>query len=270
MSKSSLIDFSRMFDLSGKVAIVTGATGMIGGILSEALASCGADVVVAGRNVRKLRSVSERINALGKKSLEVKVDVTKEEDVRKLADEAVRRFDRIDILVAGAGANILKPAKDYPVDDWEKLMKINATGTFLCNREIGKVMIEQKGGKIINISSIRGWFATSANTVAYSATKAAVNMITRVLACEWAPYNINVNAVAPAMVASGMHIATPDGEATELDPKVLEGIARRTPMKRLARPEDVCGTVIFLASDASNFMTGQILYVDGGASVWAA
>ncbi|MDA4130601.1 MAG: SDR family oxidoreductase [Thaumarchaeota archaeon] len=268
--KTSRIDFPGMFDLGGKVALVTGASGMIGSLLSEALAACGADVVLVARNAQKLKEVSEKVLALGRKSLEVVVDVTKEEEVKRLTSKAVKKFKQIDILVAAAGSNILKPAIDFPLSDWEKLMQANATSTFLCNKEVGRVMIAQKRGKIVNLSSIRGRYATSGNTLAYSATKSAINMITRVLACEWAQYNINVNAIAPAMVATGMHMAGPDGETLKLDPKVLEGIVKRTPMKRLARPEDLCGAVIFLASRASDFMSGQILYVDGGASVWAA
>jgi NAD(P)-dependent dehydrogenase (short-subunit alcohol dehydrogenase family) len=266
----SQVHFPKLFDLTDKVAVVTGASGMLGGRISSALASCGADVVVAGRNTEKLKKISEQIGSIKRTALKVKVDVTSESEVENLVSQTLAKFGRVDILVACAGANILKPSKDYRVEDWEKLMQINARGTFLCNREFGKVMIDQKRGKIINISSIRGWFATSANTLGYSASKAAVNMITRVLACEWARFNVNVNAVAPAMVASGMHTATPDGEVLELDPKILEGITKRTPMKRLAKPEDICGTVIFLASEASSFITGQVIYVDGGASAWAA
>ncbi len=263
-------DFRTLFDLSGKTAVVTGASGMLGARISTALASCGADIVVAGRNMEKLDAASREVRSLGRKSIVVKTDVTKETDVRNLAGESLKQFGKIDVLVACAGANILKPSRVYPAEDFEKLMRINAEGTFLCNREIGNVMIEQKHGKIINISSVRGSFATSANTLGYSASKAAVNMITKVLACEWARFNINVNAVAPAMVATGMHTASPDGEVLHLDPKVLEGITKRTPMKRLANPDDICGAVIFLASEASSFITGQILYVDGGATVWAA
>ncbi|MHB8567967.1 MAG: SDR family NAD(P)-dependent oxidoreductase [Nitrososphaerales archaeon] len=263
-------DLRKLFDLSGKVAIVTGASGMLGSEIASALASCGADVVVSGRNVEKLRAAAEKIRSFGRKTLEVKTDVTSESDLGKLASETMHAFGKIDILVACAGANILKPAKDYPAADFDRLLRINSLGTFLTNKEIGKKMLEQRHGKIINVSSVRGAFATSANAVGYSASKAAVNMITKQLACEWAKFNITVNAIAPAMVATGMHTASPDGEILHLDPKVLEGITKRTPMKRLAQPIDVVGSVIFLASDASNFITGQILYIDGGATAWAA
>ncbi len=249
---------------------MTGASGMLGAEIALALASCGSDIVAAGRNLEKLHSTSDKIRNLGRKVHEVKVDVTSEQDVSNLASEALREFGWIDILVACAGANILKPAGDYPAADFDRLMKINALGTFLTNREVGKKMIEQKHGKIINVSSVRGAYATSANAVGYSASKAAVNMITKQLACEWARHNVTVNAIAPAMVASGMHTASPDGELLQLDPRVLEGIAKRTPMKRLARPSDVVGPVIFLASEASDFITGQIIYIDGGATAWAA
>jgi gluconate 5-dehydrogenase len=259
-----------MFDLKSRVAVVTGATGTLGNSICLALAASGADLVIAGRKEDRLRAVSDQVASLGRRRLIVRADVSKLSDVQELVAQVLREFRRIDILIAGAGVNALHPARDYPLGDWHKLMQINAEGTFLCNREVGKVMIEQNYGRIVNISSIRGWFSAAQNTVAYSATKAAVNMITRTLACEWARYGVTVNAVAPAMVASGMHMSTPDGEVQQMDPKVLEGIAKRTPMKRLASPRDICGPVVFLASDAAGFMTGQIVYVDGGASAWAA
>ena len=243
----------------------------MGRAIAKELASNGANLAIAGRNLDKLDDLREEIVSDHKrKCVRVSVDVTREDQVQTMVSDVVREFGRIDILVAGTGSNLLGPAKDYPLKEFERLLQINALGVFLCNREVGKVMIEQKKGKIVNISSIRGEFATSANAVAYSASKAAVNMITKSLACEWAGYNITVNAVAPAMVGSGMHMSSPDGEKTTVDPKVLEGIAKRTPMKRLATPEDIVGTVLFLSSAASDFVTGQVIYVDGGASVWAA
>jgi NAD(P)-dependent dehydrogenase (short-subunit alcohol dehydrogenase family) len=265
-------DCAKLFDLLDKVAIVTGATGSLGNTLALGLASLGARVVPSGRNVEKLKLLAKKIEEeRGKGStLPVQADVTKESDVEKLVEETVSKFGQIDILVACSGSNILRPAAEYQVNDFRMLMDINALGTFICDKQVGKKMIEQKHGKIVNVSSIRGWFATSANAVAYSASKAAINMITRSLACEWARHNVHVNAIAPAMVGGGMHMSGPDGKAHAIDPKILEGIAKRTPMKRLATPEDLIGPVAFLASDASNFITGQIIYVDGGASVWAA
>lgn len=266
----STTDLRRLFDLRDKVAVVTGASGMLGSEIALALASCGANIVVSGRNLEKLKSTSERVNSLGRKVIEVRTDVTNEQDVVNLAEESVRAFGGIDILVACAGANILRPAKDYPVVDFERLLRINSLGTFLTNREIGKKMIAQHHGKIVNVSSVRASFATGANAVGYSASKAAINMITKQLACEWARYNVSVNAIAPSMVETGMHTATPDGEILHLDPRVLEGIKKRTPMKRLAKPEDIMGSVIFLSSAASDFITGQVIYIDGGATSWAA
>lgn len=260
----------KLFGLDDKVALVTGATGNLGRAIARELASNGAHVALAGRRTNVLDALRDRIRSdYGKRSLSVTADITKEDDVKRMVSETTGEFGRIDILVAGSGTNLLHSAVDYPLREFERLLQINTLGVFLCDREVGKVMIKQKKGKIVNISSIRGQFATSANAVAYSASKGAVNMITKSLACEWAGYNITVNAVAPAMVGSGMHMSSPDGETGSIDPKVLEGIARRTPMKRLATPEDIVGTALFLSSDASDFVTGQIIYVDGGASVWA-
>lgn len=264
------MDETSLFRLDGKVALITGATGSLGAAISRAFAANGADLAIVGRRVEALDTLqSQIITKYGKKCLKIAADVTKEEDVAKMVAETVDEFGKIDILVTAHGSNLLHPAIDYPLQDFERILQINALSVFLCNREVGKIMIRQNKGKIVNISSIRGQFAAAANAVAYSASKAAVNMITKSLACEWAKYNITVNAVAPAMI-TGMHMRTPDGEQINLDPKVLEGIARRTPMKRLATPEDIVGTVLYLASPASDFVTGQIIYVDGGASVWAA
>lgn len=270
LPQTTITHSKNLFDLSDKVCMITGASGTLGRALAYGLSTMGAELVLSGRNEEKLNSIASEVSNLGSSALVIPADVTRESEVRRLTEETVSKLRKIDILVSCSGTNMLHRAVDYPVGDFEKIMNINALGTFLSNREVGKTMIEQKHGKIVNISSIRGWFATSANVVAYSASKAAVNMITRSLACEWARYNVQVNAIAPAMVGGGMHISTPDGKASPMDPKILEGIAKRTPMKRLATPEDLVGPVIFLASDASNFVTGQIIYVDGGASVWAA
>lgn len=262
------IDYPKMFDLSGRVAVVTGASGMLGREIAIGLASCGANLVLSGRNKERLESGAGEVRDAGRKCLTVTGNVSLEEDVAKLAIEAKQEFGKIDILATCAAENFLYPAKDYPVKNWNRLMETNALGTFLSNREIGKVMLLQNSGKIINISSIRGSHATAANAIAYSASKAAVNMITKQLACEWGRYGITVNAVAPAMILSGMHMGS--GEGKQIDQRILDSIAKRTPMKRLANPEDIVGTVIFLASSASNFVNGQIIYVDGGASAWAA
>lgn len=261
--------YRNMFNIKGKVAIVTGASGTIGKAISLALAVHGADLVLVGRNIEKLQDLKSEIEKLGHNAIIIRADVTNEDDVKNMVKNTLAEYGKIDILVSAAGVNFLHPAVDFPLEYWKRLFEINVTGTFLCDREVGKVMIEQKRGKIINISSIRGYYAAAANAVAYSSTKGAINMITKSLACEWAKYNVYVNAIAPSMVRSEIHMTTPDGSRIEMDPKILEGIIKRTPLKRLAEPRDICGAVIFLSSDASDFITGQIIYVDGGATAWS-
>lgn len=172
------------------------------------------------------------------------------------------RYGKIDILANFAGINIPKPAEEYPLKDWKTIMDINATGVFLCCREVGKVMIQQRRGKIINVSSVRSEYALPRNYLGYCASKAAVNMITKQLACEWAKFNVLVNAIAPTI------IETPLTAHLFKDPKFAESLKARIPLGRWGQPTDLVGCAIFLASDASNFITGQIIFVDGGVTTW--
>ncbi|MFQ5879384.1 MAG: SDR family NAD(P)-dependent oxidoreductase, partial [Dehalococcoidia bacterium] len=187
------------------------------------------------------------------------VDVTDEQSVAKLVEQVVSRFGTVDILVNSQGVNIKEAATEFPVADWDVMFNINVRGTMLTCREFGKVMTEKKSGKVINLSSVRGIRATLwGGNEAYCATKGAVDMITRSLASEWAPYDINVNAIAPATVS------TPFSERTLADPERLQRYVANIPMKRIGKTEDVVGACVFLASPASDFITGQILYLDGG------
>ena len=252
----------KMFDLTGEVAIVTGGAGGLGEPTGLALASAGADVVVTSRNLEALRNVAEKIKSLGRKCMAIQADLTKEEDVKRMVKTVVDNFGKIDILVTCAGMNIPKPAEEYPLEDWNKVMSINVTGMFLCCREVGKVMIAQKSGKIINISSVRSAFALPRNYIAYCTSKSAVNMLTKQLACEWGKFNINVNAIAPTVIETPLtlHIL----ENKDFAEKFRRGI----PLGRWGQPEDLFGAIIYLASDASNFVTGQIIFIDGGTTTF--
>ena len=189
-------------------------------------------------------------------------DITEEADVKRMVTEVVEKFGRIDILANFAGINVPKPAEEYPLDDWNAIMKINVTGVFLCCREVGKIMIQQRKGKIINASSVRSEYGLARNYLGYCATKASVNMITKQLACEWAKFNVLVNAIAPTI------IETPLTAHLFKDAKYAESLKARIPLGRWGQPEDIVGCAIFLASDASNFITGQIIFVDGGVTTW--
>ena len=249
-----------LFRLDGKVAVVVGGAGGIGEAMAHGLAQYGAKVAVASRNLSNLQNVAQNIRTETSSEAEAfQVDVVDEKSVAQLAEQVTSKFGTVDILVNSQGVNIKQAATEFIVADWDVMFTVNVRGTMLACREFGKVMTEKKSGKVINLSSVRGVRATLwGGNEGYCATKGAVDMITRSLASEWAPYNINVNAIAPAT------IVTPFSEITLRDPERLQRYTANIPLKRVGETKDVAGACIFLASHASDFITGQILYLDGG------
>jgi NAD(P)-dependent dehydrogenase (short-subunit alcohol dehydrogenase family) len=254
-----------MFRLDGKVAVVIGGSGGIGELIAAGLAKQGARVAIASRNIQKLEEVAHRIQSESEsEAVAFQVDVTDEQSVAQLAEKVVSRFGTVDILVNSQGVNLKRSATEFPVDAWDLMFGVNVKGTMLTCREFGKVMINKEKGKIINLSSVRGIRATLwGGNEAYCATKGAVDMITRTLAAEWAPHNINVNAIAPSLIYTEL------AARTLQDPERLQRYLANVPLKRVGQPKDVVGLCVFLASDASDFITGQILYVDGGLTAVA-
>lgn len=249
-----------LFSLDGKVAVVVGGTGGIGKHVAKAYAEYGAKVAIAGRAMERARTIIKWIKGEAEAFY---VDVTDENSVKKLVNSVLDTFGTVDILVNVHGVNIKMPATDVEVGNWNTLFNVNVKGVMLTCREFGRIMIEKRSGKIINTSSVRGVRATRwPGNVGYCATKAAVDMITKQLAAEWAPYGVNVNAVAPALVA-GTGAARP----TESNPERLKMYIESVPLRRIATVDDLIGVYIFLASSASDFITGQIIYVDGGLIV---
>lgn len=251
-----------LFDLTGKTALVVGGAGGIGHGLDMGLAEAGADIVVADMKIDKLDDLAKKIKAMGRKWLAVPVDVTQEPSVADMVKGVLKKFPRIDILVNLAGIAIRKPCVEFPVDEWQRVMDINARGTFICCKVVGSQMIKQGGGRIINMSSVRGRYGLPSGYAAYCPSKAAVDLLTRTLACEWAKLNVRVNAVAPTFVET---------ELTRValsDPVFAKTVKDRIPIGRWALPEDIVGAVIFFASKASEFITGQVLYIDGGVTTW--
>ena len=179
-----------------------------------------------------------------------------------MVKRTLEAFSHIDILVNAFSLRIRKPAADFPVEEWQQVMDINTRGTFICCQAVGREMIKQRSGKIINTSSVRGAYGLPSGYAAYCSSKGAVDTLTKTLACEWAKYNVLVNAIAPTFVETGL---TRDAEA---DPAFVEMVTARIPLGRWALPEDIIGPTLFLASKASDFVTGQILYVDGGVTTW--
>ena len=246
--------------LQDKVAIITGGGTGIGRVIVREMAKVGAHIVVASRNPEHINPAAEEVQHLGRQALAVSVDVRVPDQVDSLVRATMERFGRIDILVNNHGALFQCGVEDLSPGGWNAIIGINLTGVFLCSRAVGKVMIEQKRGKIVNIVSIAGLYG-SPMTAPYGAAKAGVMNFTKSLAMEWAKHHIYVNAVAPGpiLTESGRDLLWSDAEQQAK-------VRARVPLGRFGNPEEVAYAVIFLASDASSYTTGETLYVDGGPS----
>lgn len=248
-----------MFKLTGKTAVVTGGSVGLGAQMSTALAEAGANIVIAARKVDRCIELGKELEKLGVKTLAVACDVSKEEDCQNLVNVTVDTFGSLDILVNNAGTTWGADSMTFPLKAWHKVMDLNLHGLFQLTQMAGRVMKEQGGGKIINITSLSSYGGTNPedmNTVSYNASKAAVNTLTKDLAVKWARYNIYVNAIAPGFFPTNMTGWILEHNADKLIPRV--------PFKRLGGEDDLKGAVVFLASPASNFISGQIINVDGG------
>ena len=210
----------------------------------------------------KLSHSADDLRKIGVKVRVFQCDVSNEDHVKALLSDTVDAFGRVDVLVNNAGVSAISPATDISLEEWNKVVSINLTGTFLCAREAAKQMIKQRDGKIINIASIYGAVGDVFPASPYYATKGAVVNLTRDLAVEWAPFNIHVNAIAPGFFPSEMT------EGIFRDPHYLEYINKQTPLGRTGNPDDLKGAVVYLASQASNYVTGQTIFVDGGWTSW--
>ena len=247
-----------LFDVSSKVAIVTGATGAFGAAAAMGLAKAGAKVMCTGRKAETLEPLVEMITEAGFTAVYEPGDPTSHEDNKRIVAKTVEAFGGVDIVVTAAGYNKPGSIVDQPVEEWETIMDVNVKGTWLMLKEAGKVMIEQgRGGKVIIVSSTRGKLGM-VNYTAYSPSKAATDLITKSLGCEWGPHRINVNAIAPTVFRSALTQWMFDDDA------FYKNFLRRIPIGRVGEPEDFIGSILFLSSKASDFMTGAILYVDGG------
>lgn len=253
-----------MFSLEGKTAVVIGGAGSIGGAVALGLAQQGAKLAIASRDLQKLQDKARAIeDETGAEVAAFTVDVNDEKSIIELADQVLSGFGTVDILVNAHGANTKSPAEEFTAESWDALFDLNVRGVMLCCREFGKIMIKNKGGKITNLSSVRGSRATLwGGNLGYCASKSAVDMLTRALASEWAQHNINVNAVAPSLVAK------PETWATRT-PEQIEKYLANIPLKRVADPKEAAGIFVFLSSPASDFITGQIIYLDGGLTAVA-
>jgi NAD(P)-dependent dehydrogenase (short-subunit alcohol dehydrogenase family) len=247
-----------LFDLTGRIAIVTGAASGLGEAISYGLAVFGADIVVADVESTGLGRVCENVKGIGRKALPVICDVRSAEQVQSMVAECVNTFARIDVLVNNAGISRRALAEEMTRGQWDDVLAVDLTGPFLCCQEVARVMIRQGGGRIINIASVAGIVGLKTGNANYCAAKGGLISMTRALALEWAKHNVLVNAVAPT------HIRTPLIEALLEDAEKKAYFLGNIPLGRLGEVNEVVGPVVFLASDAATLITGTVLCVDGG------
>jgi NAD(P)-dependent dehydrogenase (short-subunit alcohol dehydrogenase family) len=249
------------FDLTGKVAVVTGGNTGLGEAFARALAGVGANVALAARTRERSEAVAAKIKASGGEAIAVDLDVKEPDQVRRMLEEVTQRLGPVDILVNNAGVCYHRPAAEVPRAEWLNTFEVNVHGLWYCAQTVGKQMIERDGGAIINIGSISAMIVNRPQwQPAYNASKAAVHQLTKSLAAEWAPYNVRVNALAPGYVKTAM--------APVDRPEFRQHWIEDAPMKRYAVPEELGPSLVYLASDASSFMTGSVLVVDGGYTLW--
>lgn len=249
-----------IFSLREKVALVTGASRGLGRAMAMGLAEVGASVVAVARGTERLKESAKEFSDMGARALPIAADVTRPEEVEKVVSQALSEFGKIDILVNNVGTYIGKPIVESTPEEYFTLINTNLTSTYLCSRAVGKHMVERQKGKVINMAAALGALGAN-NASAYCASKGGVIQLTRALAVEWAKYNICVNAIAPGTMETEITKAMLE------DPSVKKAVLAKIPMKRIGQPSDLLGVVIFLASSASDYITGQTIFVDGGFSV---
>ncbi len=252
-----------LMNLEGRVSVVTGGATGIGHQMATALAEAGSNVVICSRKLEPCEQAAQRLEKLGVTALALACDVTQADQVEAMKDAVMRKFGRIDVLVNNAGRAWIAAPEDTPLEGWQKVFDLNITAPFICAQVLGREMIKAQRGRIINIASVAGLVGRDAktyNSIAYCASKGALVNFTRDLAVKWAQYNIRVNAICPGF------FVTPLNE--KMLEQTMQTVVRGIPLGRTGGPDDLKGIVVLLASDASNFMTGAIIPVDGGAVAW--
>ncbi len=251
-----------LFDLSEKVAIVTGASRGLGQYFARALAKSGADLVITSRDLSRLTEFKQEIESLGRKALPVQLDVLSQSDIENMIHKTINEYGKIDILVNNSGLNIRKPSTDVSAEDWDTVLNTNLKGSFFCAQAAAKEMIKRKHGRIINVGSCTCVFGME-GIAPYTASRGAILSMTRSLAAEWGKFGITVNVLAPGWFKTAQNAVLYENK------EWVDYITERIPLNRPGQPHDLDGTVIFLASDASEYITGQIILVDGGFTTGA-
>jgi NAD(P)-dependent dehydrogenase (short-subunit alcohol dehydrogenase family) len=251
-----------LFDLSEKVAIVTGASRGLGQYFARALAKSGADLVITSRDLSSLTEFKQEIESLGRKALPVQLDLLSQSDIENMVRMAINEYGKIDILVNNAGLNIRRPSTDVSQQDWDTVLNTNLKGSFFCAQAAAREMIKRKHGRIINVGSCTCVFGME-GIAPYTASRGAILSMTRSLAAEWGKFGITVNVLAPGWFKTAQNAVLYENK------EWVDYITNRIPLNRPGQPHDLDGTVIFLASDASEYITGQIILVDGGFTTGA-
>lgn len=251
-----------LFDLSEKVAIVTGASRGLGQYFARALAKSGADLVITSRDLSSLNEFKQEIESLGRKAFAVQLDVLSQSDIDNMVRMTINEYGKIDILVNNAGLNIRRPSTDVSQEDWDTVLNTNLKGSFFCAQAAAKEMIKRKHGRIINVGSCTCVFGME-GIAPYTASRGAILSMTRSLAAEWGKFGITVNVLAPGWFKTAQNAVLYENK------EWVDYITERIPLNRPGQPHDLDGTVIFLASDASEYITGQIILVDGGFTTGA-
>ncbi len=247
----------RNYDLNDQVAIVTGGGKGIGRAIALGLAECGAKVVLASRTQEDLEKVAEEIKSKGGGAHPVVTDLMQGEQIEALVEATMNTYGRVDILINNSARSFLRPLMDLREDGWDKIFGVNCKAVFLLSRAVAKIMMKQGGGRIINITTVGAVRGGSLMGV-YHASKAALNMLTKCMAVEWAPLNVNVNAVGPGMTKTAF------SQPIWSNPEMEKLVVSKIPKGRLAEPEEIVGAVLFLCSEDSSYITGETIYVDGG------
>jgi gluconate 5-dehydrogenase len=256
------VNVKELFDLTGRVAIVTGGSIGLGRQMAAGLAEMGANLVLCARKAERCQQAAEEVRQLGVKAIAAACDVKSQASIQGVVDAALAEFGGIDVLINNAGISWGSPAEEMSLEDWNKVIETNLTGTFLCAQAVGRVMIKQGRGKIINIASVAGLGGAPPELAAigYHASKGGVISFTKDLACKWAAHNIQVNAIAPGWFPTHM--------SNRVLERYRELFLSHIPLRRFGSKDDLKGAAVYLASGASDYVTGHVLVVDGGQSAW--